>query len=62
MFWWGHLRERDHWKDIGVDGRTVIDWILKKKIEVLELIDLAWDINKLCNEHSVSKKCEEFID
>ena len=23
-FWWGNLRERDHWEDPGVDGRIII--------------------------------------
>jgi hypothetical protein len=23
-FWWGNLRERDHWEDIGVDGRIIL--------------------------------------
>jgi hypothetical protein len=23
-FWWGNLRERDHWGDPGVDGRIII--------------------------------------
>jgi hypothetical protein len=23
-FWWGHLRERDHWGYAGVDGRIVL--------------------------------------
>jgi hypothetical protein len=23
----GHLRERDHWRDPGVDGRIILRWI-----------------------------------
>jgi hypothetical protein len=29
-FWWGNLRERDHWGDPGVDGRIISGWIFKK--------------------------------
>jgi hypothetical protein len=29
-FWWGNLRERDHWGDPGVDGRIILGWILRK--------------------------------
>jgi hypothetical protein len=29
-FWWGNLREGDHWGDQGVDGRIILRWILKK--------------------------------
>jgi hypothetical protein len=29
-FWWGNLRERDHWGETGVDGRIIIRWIFKK--------------------------------
>jgi hypothetical protein len=29
-FWWGNLRERDHWGDPGVDGRIILRWIFKK--------------------------------
>jgi len=29
-FWWGNLRERDHFGDPGVDGRVILRWIFKK--------------------------------
>jgi len=29
-FWWGNLRERDHWGDPGVDGRIILRWIFRK--------------------------------
>ena len=29
-FWWGNLRERDHWGDQDVDGRIVLRWIFRK--------------------------------
>jgi hypothetical protein len=29
-FWWGNMRERDHWGDPGVDGRIILRWIFKK--------------------------------
>jgi hypothetical protein len=28
--WWGSMRERDHWGDLGVDGRITLRWIFKK--------------------------------
>ena len=28
--WWGDLRERDKFKDQGVDGRLILKWIFKK--------------------------------
>jgi hypothetical protein len=29
-FWWGNLRESDHWRDPGVDGRIIVGWIFRK--------------------------------
>jgi hypothetical protein len=29
-FWWGNLRERDHWGDPGVDGKIILEWIFRK--------------------------------
>jgi hypothetical protein len=29
-FWWGNLRERDHWGNPGVDGKIILRWIFKK--------------------------------
>ena len=29
-FWWGNLREREHWGDSGVDGRIILRWIFRK--------------------------------
>jgi hypothetical protein len=29
-FWWGDLRERGHLEDLGLDGRIILKYILKK--------------------------------
>ena len=29
-FWWGNLRERDHWVDPDVDRRIILRWIFGK--------------------------------
>ena len=29
-FWWGNLRERDHWEDPDADGRLILRWIFRK--------------------------------
>jgi hypothetical protein len=43
-FWWGNLRERDHWKDPGIDGRIIVIWILRKwDVGDIDWIELAQD-------------------
>jgi len=29
-FWWGNLRERDHFEDPGLDGRIILRQIFRK--------------------------------
>jgi len=29
-FWWGNLKEINHTKDPGVDGRIILRWIFRK--------------------------------
>jgi len=29
-FWWGNLRERDHWGDPCADGKKKLRWIFRK--------------------------------
>jgi len=29
-FWWGNLRERDHFEDAGLNGRIILRWIFRK--------------------------------
>jgi hypothetical protein len=29
-FWWGNLREVDHFEDISVDWKIILKWIFKK--------------------------------
>jgi hypothetical protein len=29
-FWWGNMREIDHWGDPGVDGMIILRWIFRK--------------------------------
>jgi hypothetical protein len=45
--WWGNLRERDHLKYLGLDGRIILKWNLKKRDGDMNWIDLAQDRDRL---------------
>jgi hypothetical protein len=67
-FWWGNMRERDHWGGPGADGRIIIRGIFRK-------LDVGvWIVSRLLrigeggghfecgNEPLGSIKCWEFLD
>jgi hypothetical protein len=67
VFWWGNLREREHWGDPGVDGRIILGWIFRKW-DVRVWTGLGWPVlgqvagNCECgNEPSDSIKEGEFL-
>jgi hypothetical protein len=41
--WWENLREVDHLKDPGVDGRIILKWILDKWDGGMDWMHLASD-------------------
>ena len=67
-FWWGNLRERDHWGDQDVDGRIILRWTFRKWERV---VGTGWSWLRIgtgggrfeCgDELSGSIKCGEFLD
>ena len=67
-FWWGNLRERDHWGDPDVDGRIILRWIFRKweGLWGLDGVGSGWgQVAGTCeygDEPSGSVKCGEFLD
>jgi len=42
----GKSEKRDHFEDLGVDGRIILKWIVKKMDENLKWINLGQDRDK----------------
>ena len=42
-FWWGNLRERDHWGDPDADGRIILRRIFRKWEGCGDWVELAQD-------------------
>jgi hypothetical protein len=42
-FWWGNLREGDHWGDPGVDGRIILRHLRELGCGCVDWIGLAQD-------------------
>jgi hypothetical protein len=67
-FWWGHLRDRDHLKDQGVDGRIILKWIIKKWNGEAWTGLLCFGIGQVAgtceygSDLSVHTECGEFLD
>jgi len=40
-FWWGNLRDRDHFEDPGTDGKIILRWIIRK-LDVGVCTALSW--------------------
>jgi len=46
-FWWGDMREGDHFENLGTDGKMIIKWIFRKcEWGDTDWIDLAQDKNR----------------
>ena len=42
-FWWGNLRERDHWGGPDADGRIILRWIFRSGRGYEDWMELAQD-------------------
>jgi hypothetical protein len=40
-FWWGNLRERNHWGEPGIDRRIILGWMFRK-LNVAVWSGLGW--------------------
>jgi hypothetical protein len=47
-YWWGYLWERDHLKDLDVDGRIILKWVHNKWDGGMNWKDLAPDMDRWC--------------
>ena len=45
-FWWGNLRERDHWGGPDADGKIILRWIFRKSNCIIAASDRPHFINK----------------
>jgi hypothetical protein len=68
-FWWGNLKEREHWGDPSVDGNVILRRIFRKWDVVGYGLDRAGTGQgqvtgtcECCNENSCSVKCGKFLD
>jgi hypothetical protein len=67
VFWFEHLYGRDHLEDVGIDGKIVMEWMLRKQVGWCRLDSPGLgqeSVEGYCeysNEPSNSVKREEFL-
>jgi hypothetical protein len=61
-FWWGDLREGEHLKDLGIDGRIILKWVFKKWNGGMEWICLAQDRDRWRASVNRVVNLREFLD
>jgi hypothetical protein len=57
-FWWGSLREGDHWGDPDIDGRIILKWIFRKWEG---FVGTGWSGLRIGTSGGFHK-CSEFLD